>query len=62
MFADLNKNLDEAHSLITRALSIEPNNAAFLDSMAWVLYRQKKYKEAFEYQKKALKASPNEKE
>lgn len=62
MFADLNKNLDEAHSLITRALSIEPNNAAFLDSMAWVLYRQKKYTEALEYQKKALKVSPNEKE
>lgn len=62
LYADLNKNLDEALRMIEKALKAEPENAAYLDSMAWVLYRLKRYHEAFEYQKKALMKSPDEKE
>lgn len=62
LYADLNKNLEEAYSMIEKALKVEPDNPAYIDSMAWVLYRLKKYQEAFEYQKKALKKSPGEQE
>ncbi len=62
LYADQNKNLDEALKMIEKALKAETENAAYLDSMAWVLYRLKRYQEAFEYQKKALKKTPDEKE
>lgn len=62
LYADLNKNLDEALKMIEKALKADPENAAYLDSMAWVLYRLKRYQEAFEYQKRALKKTPDEKE
>lgn len=39
MFADQNTRLQEAQDLIKKALDIEPNNYAFLDSMGWVDYR-----------------------
>lgn len=62
LYADLNRNLDEAYKLIEKALQIDPENAAYLDSMGWVLYRLKRYAEAYEYQLKALRLSPEEKE
>ena len=46
MFSELDKNLDEAEKLLDRALAIEPENAAFLDSIGWVYYRQGRFKEA----------------
>jgi tetratricopeptide (TPR) repeat protein len=39
MFADQNMRLQEAQELIKKALDLEPNNYAFLDSMGWVDYR-----------------------
>ncbi|MBZ4672827.1 MAG: Tetratricopeptide 2 repeat-containing protein [Deferribacteraceae bacterium] len=62
LYADMGINLDEAYDLIKSALKYEPNNAAYLDSMAWVLYKMKKYEEAYDYQRRALKISPEEKE
>ena len=41
--------------MIERALKQEPENAAFLDSMAWVLFKLKQPKQALDYQLKALK-------
>ena len=58
--AELNVRLDEAKALIESALKGEPDNYAFLDSMAWVLYRQGKYAEAEEYINQALRASEQE--
>src|SRR6185295_16238811 len=54
MWAERGENLDEAKSMIERALKEEPKNAAFLDSMAWVLYKLKKPTEALGYMQKAL--------
>jgi len=39
-FADRNMRLDEARTLIERALELAPNDAFIVDSMGWVLYRQ----------------------
>jgi Flp pilus assembly protein TadD len=38
-WADRGENLEEALTLITRAVAIEPENPAYLDSLGWVYYR-----------------------
>jgi tetratricopeptide (TPR) repeat protein len=51
--ADRDRSLDEAHALIAAALAQTPDNAAVLDSMGWVLFRQGRLPEALEYLKRA---------
>lgn len=62
LYAELNKKLEEAYELINKALLKDPDNPAYIDSMAWVLYRMKRYEEAFDWQKRALKFDPQEEE
>ena len=45
-FAERNIRLNEAHQLITQALSLAPQDPFIMDSMGWVLYRQGKLNEA----------------
>jgi tetratricopeptide (TPR) repeat protein len=51
--ADRDRNLDEAFTLIAAALAQTPDNAAVLDSMGWVLFRQGRLPEALEYLRRA---------
>ncbi len=51
---------EEALELIEKALSIKPDEAAFIDSMGWVLYRLKNYEEAATYLRRALDLFPND--
>ncbi|MCL4402112.1 MAG: tetratricopeptide repeat protein [Acidobacteria bacterium] len=46
MLADRNVRLEEAQKLISRALELEPDNGAYLDSLAWVNYRLNKLSDA----------------
>ena len=46
MWADHNLHLDEAEEMIKRALKIEPNNGAYLDSLGWLEFRQGKFDQA----------------
>jgi tetratricopeptide (TPR) repeat protein len=46
MFAERGERLDEAVELVQRALKIDPGNGAYLDSLGWALYRQKRYAQA----------------
>jgi len=62
IYAEKGVNLKEAKDMIERALRQKPDEAAYLDSMAWVLYQMGRYKEALPYQKKALKGAPEEQE
>jgi len=39
MLADQGIRLTEARDLVSRALALDPNNYAFLDSLGWVYYR-----------------------
>lgn len=55
-YAEANVKLDQALKMVTAALKIEPDNAAYIDTMAWVLYRQKKYQEAAKWIEKAVAA------
>lgn len=47
-------SLAEPERLSKIAITQHPDNATFLDTYAWVLYKMKKYPEALEYQKKAV--------
>lgn len=53
--AVLNVELPPAEKFLRDALDAEPENYAFLDSMAWLLYQQKKYSAAREYIGNAVK-------
>jgi len=70
IWADHDMNLDEAEKLIRKALNedrkqrkavpdLRPeddkDNAAYLDSLGWVLYKKKNYKEAREWLEQAVK-------
>lgn len=46
MWAEHNQKLDEAEKLLDRALKLDPEAAAYQDSLAWVYYRQGRFKEA----------------
>jgi len=46
MWADINRNLDEAANLIIKANELEPDNAAYVDSLGWLYFRQGKFDEA----------------
>ncbi len=48
MFALQNSNLNEAMTMVDKAIEIEPENSAFLDTKAWLLFRQGKYHEALQ--------------
>lgn len=50
---------DEALALITRALALEPNEPAILDSMGWVLYRKGRNEEALQYLTRAYAMFPD---
>jgi tetratricopeptide (TPR) repeat protein len=54
MLADRGVRLDEAADMLRRALDADPNNAAYLDSMGWIFYKQNKLPEAESYIRKAI--------
>lgn len=55
MYADRGVKLEESLEMIKKAVSLDPQNGAYLDSYAWVLYRMGKYEEALIKMKEALK-------
>lgn len=48
------KNLSKALKMINVVLEKDPNNGTYLDTKAWILYKQEKYEEAKEVMRKAL--------
>ena len=53
LYADQGKNLEKARKMIEKAVEAEPENAAYLDSMGWVLFKLGEFKEAITWLKKA---------
>ena len=46
MLADRGVRLEEAEKMISRAVQLEPDNGAYLDSLGWLYYRQNKLEDA----------------
>ena len=49
-----NGDLAKAEYMARQAIELAPDNETYLDTMAWVLFKKKEYKEALEYQEKAI--------
>ena len=60
MLADRGVRLDEALSLIQRAVTQEPNNGAYLDSLGWAYFKEGKLAEAEENLQKAVARSAHD--
>jgi len=54
MLADRGIRLDEAVTMIKKAVDFDPQNGAYLDSLAWVYYKQGQYELAEDYARKAV--------
>ena len=48
------RNLDQALEMINRAIEVEPDNEAFLDSKGWVLYKRGDFQGAATWLRRAL--------
>ncbi len=54
MWAERGENLERARELIERAVKAEPKNEAYLDSLAWVLFKLGKPREALPFMLQAV--------
>jgi tetratricopeptide (TPR) repeat protein len=54
MWADRGEKLELSLDLIQKALSVDPNNGAFLDTLGWIYYMQGRYDEALNQLQKSL--------
>lgn len=59
-YADLGIHLDQAETLIRRALEIKPDDGYIIDSMGWVYYQQGKYDKAVDYLERAAELTNDE--
>jgi tetratricopeptide (TPR) repeat protein len=58
MWADRGEKLDRARELIEKAVKAEPKNAAYLDSLGWVLFKLKQPDDALRRVLQAIELSP----
>ncbi|MDQ7005019.1 MAG: tetratricopeptide repeat protein [Ghiorsea sp.] len=58
--AEREVRLDDAKEMVEKALISSPDDGYYLDSLAWVLYKQSKYDKALQVQLKAVAAVPND--
>jgi tetratricopeptide (TPR) repeat protein len=60
MLADRGVRLEEATSLIKRALAEESTNGAYLDSLGWAYFKRNRLAEAEEYLRKAAESTTHD--
>lgn len=56
------EDLDLAETLIKRALSLDPNNGFFLDTLGWVEYKKKNYESSVFFLEKSVSLLPKSSE
>ena len=54
MWVEHDQHLDEGGDLIKKALEIDPDNGAYLDSLGWYFYKKNQYDQAVEQLQKAV--------
>jgi tetratricopeptide (TPR) repeat protein len=62
MLARSGRNLDEAITLVNRALKSEPDNGAYLDSLGWAYFKRGDLSEAEKYLSEAARKLPDNSE
>jgi len=59
-YAERNLHLDEAETMILRAMELKPDNGYFIDSLGWVYFKKNKMTQALKYLKQAHDLLPEE--
>ena len=54
MWVEHDQHLDEGGDLIKKALEIDPDNGAYLDSLGWYFYKKNQFDQAVEQLQKAV--------
>ncbi len=60
MWADNGENLEQAVELVRRAVALEPNNGAYVDSLGWALFRLGEFEEARRHLERANQLAPED--
>jgi tetratricopeptide (TPR) repeat protein len=59
-WADHNVNLEEAHTLLSKAMALAPNDGFISDSLGWVLYRLNRLDAALTVMQQAVRLEPED--
>jgi tetratricopeptide (TPR) repeat protein len=59
-FAEAGVNLEEALTLVSRAVALEPDNGAYVDSLGWAYYRLGRTEQARSYLERAARLEPED--
>ncbi|HEY4008741.1 MAG TPA: tetratricopeptide repeat protein [Acidobacteriaceae bacterium] len=60
MLAERGQKLDEAVAMLKKVVAFDPQNGAYLDSLAWAYYKQGQYALAEDYERKAALRMSND--
>ena len=60
VYVEEGKDLDKAIALIKKALELDPENGAYIDSLGWAYYKKGLFDEALAQLKKAVKYLPDD--
>jgi len=60
MLAERGQKLDESVAMLKKAVTFDPQNGAYLDSLAWAYYKQGQYALAEDYERKAALRMSND--
>jgi len=60
MWAEAGVNLGRAREMAAKALRLEPENGAYIDTMAWIDFREGRYRESLEKLKRAHRLLPDD--
>lgn len=52
-WAERGERLDDAHTYVVRALEVDPDNGAYVDTLGWVFYQKQQYVKALEQLQRA---------
>ena len=60
MLVERGVKLDQAMRMLQKAVTFDPQNGAYLDSLAWAYYKQGNYTMAEDYERKAVLRQPGD--
>ena len=60
MWADNGENLEQALELVRRAVALDPDNGAYVDSLGWALFRLGEFEEARRHLEQANQLAPED--
>ena len=60
MWAEQDRNLDQALAYVQRALRQDPDNGAYIDTRGWIYFRQGRYEQAYRDLTRAAELEPDE--